>query len=207
MKNNETKQKVMDAACQLFYSKGYHGTSVRDIAKKASVNVSLINYYFKSKQGLLESAVVFYYEAYLIRLEHVLEETEYLPAIERLKQFVEVIIQYKHEQHQFTCFILRELTIDSVFVREMMVTYLAKENHFISKLFGEVMAGSKHSHTDRKFLLLQLKGLLITPYMSPNDSKNREIWGQDPDQFVTKYSKTIHQWIDYIANEHLHSYR
>ena len=45
MKNNPTKQKVVDAASFLFFQKGFHGTSVRDIAGKASVNVSLISYF------------------------------------------------------------------------------------------------------------------------------------------------------------------
>ena len=93
MKKNKTKQKVMDAACALFFAKGYHGTSVRDIAKKASVNVSLINYYFSSKQGLLEAAVVSYYESYTERIELVLETHEDHHPKEKLKILVEEIMK------------------------------------------------------------------------------------------------------------------
>ncbi|MED4214161.1 TetR family transcriptional regulator, partial [Priestia megaterium] len=41
----QTKQKVIDAAISLFNTKGYDGTSVRDIAKRADVNVANISYY------------------------------------------------------------------------------------------------------------------------------------------------------------------
>jgi len=51
MANVQSKQKVIEAASMLFFQKGFHGTTVRDIADKASVNVSLISYYFKGKQG------------------------------------------------------------------------------------------------------------------------------------------------------------
>ncbi|WP_431804571.1 TetR family transcriptional regulator [Halobacillus andaensis] len=59
-----TRQRVLDVSCSLFYSNGFNGTSVRDIAKKAKVNVSLIHYYFKSKQGLFESLAIQYFEPY-----------------------------------------------------------------------------------------------------------------------------------------------
>ncbi|MDL4841347.1 forespore capture DNA-binding protein RefZ [Aquibacillus rhizosphaerae] len=199
MKKNETKQKVMDAACHLFYVKGYHGASVRDIAKKANVNVSLINYYFTSKQGLLESAVVSYYEEYIREIEKNLLETEQMLPMDRLKQLIEVIIHYKQNQHQFTCFIQRELTIDSIFVREMMVTYLAKENYIISKLFNASLEGTSHSNMDREFFLLQLKGLISTPYMAPNEWRNQIVWGQSLEMFVSKYSKSINNWLDFVA--------
>ncbi|WP_186578365.1 forespore capture DNA-binding protein RefZ [Aquibacillus kalidii] len=201
MKKNETKQKVMDAACSLFFAKGFHGTSVRDIAKKAAVNVSLINYYFSSKQGLLEAAVVSYYEKYLELLENVLDDTASLAPTSKLKKLIEAIIQYKQNQHQFTCFIQRELSMDSIFVREMMVTYLAKENYMISKVFSSALDGTPYTHIDKEFLLFQLKGLLSTPYMAPNEWKNKILWDQSHDFFIKKYSKSINDWLDYVIEK------
>lgn len=49
----ETKDKIIQAAEQLFSEKGFDGTSVNEIAEKAGVNKPLIYYYFKSKDGLL----------------------------------------------------------------------------------------------------------------------------------------------------------
>lgn len=45
---------IMDTALRIFSEKGYNGTSVRDIAKAAAVNVAMISYYFGSKENLLE---------------------------------------------------------------------------------------------------------------------------------------------------------
>ncbi len=39
----------------LFSSKGYDGTSVRDISEAAGVNVAMISYYFGSKEKLMEA--------------------------------------------------------------------------------------------------------------------------------------------------------
>ncbi|KAB2928089.1 MAG: TetR/AcrR family transcriptional regulator [Leptonema illini] len=40
------------AATELFSQKGYDATSTREIAERAGVNLSLIRYYFKGKEGL-----------------------------------------------------------------------------------------------------------------------------------------------------------
>ncbi|MEW9675524.1 forespore capture DNA-binding protein RefZ [Lentibacillus sp. L22] len=199
LKNNPSKQKVMDAASSLFFQKGFHGTSVRDIADKACVNVSLISYYFKSKQGLLEHGVTTYYELYLQLIEETLQASENDSAITRLKKLIEAIIQYRQKNHQFSCFILRELSLDSVFVREMAVTYIAKENHYISNTFYSIL--NKKQKPDQQFLLMQLKGMLITPYVLQNEWKNQVVGEFSHTMFVRKYVRIIHDWLDYIVQD------
>lgn len=48
-----TSQSILEAAEELFAAKGYHATSIRDITRKAQVNLAAIHYHFHSKQGLL----------------------------------------------------------------------------------------------------------------------------------------------------------
>ncbi len=47
-----TKDKIIKASKELFAAKGFSGTSIRDIAKLADVNLGAINYHFKSKELL-----------------------------------------------------------------------------------------------------------------------------------------------------------
>lgn len=46
---NTTQIKIYDSAKELFYINGYDDTSLKDIAEKAEVPISLITYYFKKK--------------------------------------------------------------------------------------------------------------------------------------------------------------
>ncbi|MBP1947816.1 forespore capture DNA-binding protein RefZ [Virgibacillus litoralis] len=203
MKKNPTKQKVVDAASILFFQNGFHGTSVRDIADKATVNVSLISYYFNSKQGLLEHAVTQYYEAYLKAIETAMLNNESISPLERLKKMIEAIIHYKQSNHQFSCFIHRELSLDSVFVREMTVTYLAKENYFISNSFYAIFPKQKKNNLDSQFLLMQLKGMLITPYILQNEWKNQVVGTDSHNQFAKNYIRTIENWLDYVVAQNI----
>lgn len=52
MTDLETREKIIKAARVLFADLGYEGTSVREIAKTAEVNVASVNYYFSSKENL-----------------------------------------------------------------------------------------------------------------------------------------------------------
>ncbi|GGA82272.1 forespore capture DNA-binding protein RefZ [Ornithinibacillus halotolerans] len=202
MEDTPTKRKVMDAASLLFYQKGFHGTSVRDIAEKASVNLSSISYYFKGKQGLLEYAVSNYYEEYLAVIESTLEESNDITPLEKIKKLIHQIIHYKHSNLQLSCFIHRELSMDSVFVREMAVTYLAKENFIIGNLFSELFKDKqkKRKTMDKQFLLMQLKGMLVTPYILHNEWKEQVIGEYSHALFVKQYVRTIHNWLDYITD-------
>jgi AcrR family transcriptional regulator len=53
----DKKTHIINAAVELFAEKGFEGTSIRDIATKANVNVAMINYYFGSKEKLFECMV------------------------------------------------------------------------------------------------------------------------------------------------------
>lgn len=199
MKMNPSKKKVIDAASSLFFQKGFHGTSVRNIAEKASVNVSLISYYFKNKQGLLEYAVTNYYEEYLKRIEETIEKVQSLPAVEQLNEIVRTIIQYKQAKYQLTSFIQRELSLDSIFVREMAVTYIAKENHYLRQIFFRALPKEKGRNDRKEFLLMQFKGMLITPYMMHNEWKDQVVGEASHQAFADKYIRVVQDWIRYLT--------
>ena len=56
LKSNFTNKQIqiLEVAETLFAEKGFDATSTRDIAKSAGVNVSMISYYFGSKEKLFE---------------------------------------------------------------------------------------------------------------------------------------------------------
>jgi AcrR family transcriptional regulator len=54
----ETKQKILDAAEELFGEYGYSATSLRHIISEAGVNLAAIHYHFGSKQDLLDQVIL-----------------------------------------------------------------------------------------------------------------------------------------------------
>lgn len=50
-----SKEDILDAAERLFASRGFDGTSMREIAQEAGVAQALLHYHFKTKEGLFEA--------------------------------------------------------------------------------------------------------------------------------------------------------
>ncbi|CAN5507474.1 TetR family transcriptional regulator [soil metagenome] len=55
MNYNDKQLQIISTAEELFAAQGFEGTSVRDIAEAAGINIAMISYYFGSKEKLLEA--------------------------------------------------------------------------------------------------------------------------------------------------------
>ncbi len=60
----ETRNRLLEAACELFSKKGYHKATVAEICKRAGVNVAAVNYYFHDKASLYVEAWKHAFEKY-----------------------------------------------------------------------------------------------------------------------------------------------
>lgn len=84
----DKKEHIMNAAIELFAEKGFEGSSIRDLATRADVNVAMVNYYFGSKDKLFEAIVE--YKASFMRgkLDEIEANTE-LTEIEKIDAIIE----------------------------------------------------------------------------------------------------------------------
>ncbi|MEZ5993695.1 MAG: TetR family transcriptional regulator [Planctomycetota bacterium] len=57
MPKSGTREKLLDAAEHSFAEQTFSGASMRDIAKRADVNLSSIGYHFGTKAGMLEAVL------------------------------------------------------------------------------------------------------------------------------------------------------
>jgi AcrR family transcriptional regulator len=52
-----TRDRLLDAAEELFAKRGFYGVSIREVTKAAGVDLSLVNYHFDTKHGLFSAVV------------------------------------------------------------------------------------------------------------------------------------------------------
>jgi AcrR family transcriptional regulator len=191
-----TKENILLSAVSLFNTKGYNGTSVRDIAKKASVNSANISYYFHGKQGLLESCFTRFFESYLECLEAQADFLDYNPADECLKKAVYNILQFQSENHLLARFVWREVSIDSQVVREIISSYLVKERYLLKRFFEVGADQGRFTSMPVSIFIIQLKSMISMPFL--NSQYLREVWHVFPQEqyFVDRYYTSLEQWID-----------
>lgn len=91
MEYNQKQLSILEAAEKLFASQGFHGTSVRDIAHEANVNIAMISYYFGSKDKLIESIFIKRIIDWRENLLAILNDSS-LSYIERFDKLVETYV-------------------------------------------------------------------------------------------------------------------
>ena len=57
-KSEKTRLRIIEATQELIKERGVESASVREIAKRASVNVASINYYFSKKENLMGEILI-----------------------------------------------------------------------------------------------------------------------------------------------------
>ncbi|WP_042354786.1 forespore capture DNA-binding protein RefZ [Bacillus rubiinfantis] len=195
MKKN-SKEAIVEAAITLFNSKGYAGTSIRDIARHAKVNSATISYYFDNKAGLLEYCFIHFFERYTQKIEAAYTSIE-KGARTCLKQLVADLLQFQCENSQLASFVYREMAVHSQVSREIMATYSIKEKYYLQKIFERGFEWDEFRPHSIPYLITQLKALLMMPFM--NTFYMREVLYIFPHEkfFAQKYLKDIFAWIDH----------
>ncbi len=107
----DKREIIIVTAIKLFGEKGFEGTSVREIAAGAHVNLAMINYYFGSKEKLFES-VVEYKASYLKGVFEELVNNKSLSQIEKLYVVIDSYIERMFQSPQFHHLLHRELSLE-----------------------------------------------------------------------------------------------
>ena len=82
---HERKNEILDAAQELFFTKGYKQTSIESIIKKIGVAKGTFYYYFKSKEDLMDKLVKRMTNQILIEVKKITERTD-LDALTKLNK-------------------------------------------------------------------------------------------------------------------------
>lgn len=107
MKYNPKQLKIIEVAEKLFAEKGFSGTSIRDISQEADVNVSMISYYFGSKEKLIEALFAIRSQEFISKLDNLLKDLDLSP-VQKVNLMIDWVIGRLVEKQCFHNVVLRE---------------------------------------------------------------------------------------------------
>lgn len=95
--NKGVRDRLLDAAEELFCEHGFEGTSIRDIAASADCNIASVNYYFGGKEKLYEEVwrrhLIPMRDTRIVSINKVMTESDGKPKLEELlKTFADAFI-------------------------------------------------------------------------------------------------------------------
>ncbi|MEP6615489.1 MAG: TetR family transcriptional regulator [Ginsengibacter sp.] len=143
----DKKEYILSVALELFGQKGFEGTSIRDIACKADVNIAMISYYFGSKEKMFQS-IVENKASYLKEVFRELVNNTSLTEIEKIDLVIDHYVERIFAHPLFHHLLHRELSLNQrtqmhdriidILLRNIMVVKKIIESGIKNKIFRKV---------------------------------------------------------------------
>ena len=172
----EKKEIIISSATKLFSAKGFEGTSVREIASDAHVNVAMINYYFGSKEKLFES-IVESRAAFLKVIFEELIDNQCLSPIEKMDIIIDKTIERKFSSASFHHLMHRELSLDRrPQMKDAISDILLKNMNSVKTIIQNGINDGVFNPVDIELTLTTLLGTIH--YLLTSDTMCRKILGK-----------------------------
>lgn len=158
-----TRQKIVQAAGQLFAARGFSGVTVREIVKSAKTHLSALNYHFRSKEALYQEVVLQACKSASISAEY----KQQLQRLEPRKALLVLVQEFLNKYDKQKAFnwqlvvITREIWEPSKVFQEVVEEFLRPETEFISRILGQI-ADQPSSAAQVRFAVVTMLGLVET---------------------------------------------
>lgn len=159
-----SRQRIIQQANRLFYTKGYNQTSFADIATAVGITKGNLHYHFRSKDELLE--VILDYRVELITEQLVQWDNEFPQAKDKLRRFVQMLRNEETDLVRYGCPIgslnveLGKYQQDQQLKARAMFDLF---QHWLEKAFRQL--GKQNSRTLSQHLLAMAQGAALMAYV------------------------------------------
>ena len=179
----DKREHILQVAEQLFADKGFDGTSVRDIAELADVNLAMISYYFGSKEKLLKSLIEDRFSATSRQLDEK-NNNEMETPWEKIEWLIDFYVDKIVNTYRFHCILSQEYnTSRSEEIKDLIVKVKSENMERIKNIIVEGQKKKVFRNVDVELTMATMMGTIIqlinarTLYgkllrIDPQDEKN-----------------------------------
>lgn len=194
IKKDNTEEKILDAAQNVFIHKGMDGARMQEIANEAGINKALLHYYFRSKQKLFEAIFKKVFKQIFPDLKAFIHSER--PIEEKLQVFIEKYIDLLMKNPFLPSFILKEVHRDPEFLASVIKGRGIDPQDLLTMFEKEMEAGNIRKMDPRE-LMINILGLSIFPFAAKplmqimffdNDKKAYN-------EFLTRRKETVKRFV------------
>jgi AcrR family transcriptional regulator len=200
----DKRSQILIAAEELFAEKGVEGTSVRDIAHLAGVNLAMISYYFGSKEKLFE-ALIEYRSGYTTDVLEDLASDESLTPMGKMFKLIDFYVDRIFSNHRYHNIITRQFsTMHSSELKESVMRMKERNLEQIRK----IMEDGEKKAVFRKVDLEMTMGTLLGTISQMTLSKDfycriLGMWPSDPNVYSKELSDRLKNHLKDLISAHL----
>ncbi|HEX3386802.1 MAG TPA: TetR/AcrR family transcriptional regulator [Mucilaginibacter sp.] len=193
---DSTEQKIIAVAKRVFTRKGYAAARIRDIAAEAEINISLVNYYFRSKEKLFEIVMLQNLDTLFSKVGPLLndEKTDLKEKVRLISgHYIDMLV----ESPDLASFIMNEVMsgqnkIPSIAQKKKFIV----NSYFARQVFALRAEGKIRYHPLQ--LTVNLVGMILTPFLASSMLAQFGLSGDDFAQLVEERKRLIPDWFDSI---------
>ncbi len=173
----DTRAKLLAAGSEVFSLKGYSGATVKEIADRAGVNISLISYHFNGKEGLFRELVEAFGKERLKDAEKILSPPDTVEDLRaKLRLWMQQFLHCQVHDDSVCSILHRENIIEQEFLWDIFQGTFLKTFGAIIKFFE---AGKKkgilRKDVDPQLATVMLFGSLI--HIGRNQKIQQKVFG------------------------------
>ncbi|MBO9199944.1 MULTISPECIES: TetR/AcrR family transcriptional regulator [Niastella] len=195
---------ILSVAEQLFAENGFDGTSVRDIAQLANVNLAMISYYFGSKEKLLE-ALVEDRAGYTLGVIEELNKNQTLTPWDKIDKLVEFYIEKIMNNYRFHCILSQTYNqAKSSPIKELIISIKMRNLEEIKKVIADGQRKKLFAKVDVELTMASVFGTLTQVVNSANlYSRLMKIDETDDATYRKKMSARLKTHLQQMLRAHL----
>lgn len=200
----DKRSQIINAAEELFAEKGFDGTSVRDIAHAAGVNLAMISYYFGSKEKLFE-ALVDSRSGYTAGVLEELANDESLEPLEKMYRLIDFYVDRILVNHRFHNIVSRQFsTLPTSDLKDMLFRMKARNLEPIKKIMEDGERRGFFRKVDQELTMTTILGTISQMTLSKDFyCRMLHMVSPNPGEFTQQFSDRLKTHLKDLVKSHL----
>lgn len=162
--NQDTEEKILNAAKHIFQKKGMDGARMQEIADTAGINKSMLHYYYRSKKLLFEAVFSSLFSLLAPQLNKVLNDDSNIE--EKVRNFTDNYISFISKHPYLPNFIIQELNRNPQFLEKIQQNAAFPNLEKFEKQVAKEVEQGILKPTDGKQLFINIISLNIFPFVA-----------------------------------------
>lgn len=169
------RERLIEAARQLFAGNGFDATSVRDITARAHANLGAITYHFGSKEALYLAVLERFVEPIADQIAAISRETG--PALDRLATAVTTFLDHLWRHPEMPRLILREMASDRP-LPEPIARVIQRNAESFTRIVADGQADGSIRPGEPRLMAISIAGQPL--FMALMSKAIRQVIDRDP---------------------------
>ncbi len=194
MSSDGTKEKIIQAAQQVFIRKGMDGARMQEIADEAGINKALLHYYFHTKHQLFNEVFYGILSRLIPGLITIFQEN--VPIMDKIEAVITEYDSFLAKNPYLPQFVIREINRDPDQLARFMSNQGLDFEQVEKMIDKEIILGNIRS-ISFSHLFANLIGMIVMPYIG-RPLFQRKLFANDPekyDQFLKERREVVAKFV------------